>query len=271
MAAQEARAQDVRAHQYLVAKDPVGSYRLVADETKKPDPGAKPPTTDELERFRAEAERKQAEADAAKQDYFRRKVEMAFQQTDARNQPPEFKYVKVGAVYAPTYEEFEKAVKDGEADGYTFVGVMSVAATTEKNLKGSTQALVFRRMPAVAVNPTNWTTDKMPVGGKGRMTDAELIARWEAELADLKAKQREQAKAGDGTLVAVQLNRVGGDSASGSSFVTTLVRLKYGEKAAGGLSFDYDKDSLLVKGLSKEQAAWLLSTVNGLSGNKLPR
>lgn len=118
------------------------------------------------------------------------------EKTAEGKQGPEFKYVKVGAEYAPTTEEFEKAVKDGEAGGYTFVGVTSLAATTEKKLKGSVQALVFRKAKAETVSGVLLETLKakpklveVEIGLEEKKLKAE-IERLTRELVELKAKEK---------------------------------------------------------------------------------
>jgi RNA polymerase sigma factor (sigma-70 family) len=190
---------------------------------------------------------------------------------------PEFLYFGQENGYAPTAAELERTIKQVEADGYTFVGVVTMKGLTKAKDNEAVPTLVFRRTAAPAVTAVREDhrsfANKLAEKVKEADHERELrdqIDKLNRQLAELKAKPRDEAKAGN-EAVEFQTGKMGFTAETGSQFVTSLIRLKFGEKAAGGLSFDPQKDALIVKGLTKEQAVWLSDAVNGLSGSKSPK
>ena len=256
-------------------------------QDKKPEP--KPKTTaadDDLKRLQAEAELKKFDAMRAEEQLRKAQADLEAanqllaaraKKGDVAPEPkqqaaPEFLYLGQAAEYAPTAEELEKTVKGVEAKGYTFVGVVSMKGQSKARFDIPVPTLVFRRghgghpAPSTAKEKLGLFTEKKVETDKQTNRERELqdqIEQLNKQLADLKGKGG--AKGQGGPRLSLDMRQVGGDSTSGSAFVTQLVRLKYGEKVAGGLSFTPTKDLLVVEGLNKEQAVWLLDTVNGIA------
>lgn len=274
-------------------------------QEKKPDPKATPSADERAMRLQADYALKEFEAAKAKEALEKAQADAAAAADALRKLSkdegsllknerlqkekaagPEFLYFGQGNVFAPTAAELERTIKQVEADGYTFVGVVTMKGLTKAKDNEAVPTLVFRRTAAPAAANTagdanalavllaaqnrgaNESTTRNLLTAKGPQTDQEKqlqdqIAALNQQLAAAKAKLVEQT-----VDVRYELHRVGGEYETGKNLVSGLLRVKFGEKATADLKYEKDKDGLIVRGLTKEQWSWLGETVDGLTGWK---
>lgn len=190
----------------------------------------------------------------------------------------EFKYYVQPAGYAPTGEQFEKAVKQEETDGYTLVGVVTMKGMAKGDDAAAVPVLVFRRTAVARVNDaalerflrdtaeqsSGWGKPAGPVQTLDTLALRDENERLKKELAELKARH---------PLVdcRYELHRLGGDYDTAVKMVSGMIAIKFGQKAAAGLKFEKDKDGVIIREMTAEQFHWLGDAVNGLTGVTAPK
>ena len=227
-----------------------------------------------------------------------------------QSQTPEFLYLGQGSGYAPTAADFERTVKDVEAKGYTFVGVVTMRGQTKAKDNEAVPTLVFRRAarPGASYAKTAESTllDKLKSEAKPKTTETKPdpksdpkpkvepepkpkpktveirpdsteekklqaeIDRLTKELMELK---KFEVKRDDVAVYLGTLADLGGDINEAAELVHGLLKAKYG--AAASLKVKVTGDSrkgVLVYDATKEQAAWLMDMMKQLkSGGSAPK
>lgn len=188
---------------------------------------------------------------------------------------PEFRYHGQLAGYAPTPEEFERTVREIEAEGYTFVAIFEMKGMT-KAKDGVVPTLVFRRKPSggeaerlAVIDLLTRREDALAKGDAAKRAEQEKVLQDQIEqlnrqLAELKAEAAKTERTAGRTKAMFALADVGGDSAAATALLTSLVRTKFGADVAKKVQFEVQGESVLVEGPSKEQLQWLLKAVKGL-------
>lgn len=118
-------------------------------------------------------------------------------------------------------------------------------------------------MPLKEVRPDQ----KPKLEPKPNVDQPKLESKPKFDLPKLDPKPKSDAKLTDAAIMTVSLKQLGGDYDAGVKLLTGMARLKFGEKAADGLTFGKKEGTVTIAG-DEKVLAWLSEAVKILSADK---